>query len=69
MAAPNSARASASSAHLRRDPEDDARGFAGSETGLLTPIVRTVATARGVRPASGHVGLSPNMGQQWTGPI
>jgi len=69
MAAPNSARASASSAHLRRDPEDDARGFAGSETGLPTPIARTVATARSP-PCLGACGANMAfMGQQWTGSI
>jgi hypothetical protein len=36
----------ASSAHLRRDADDDARGFAGGATGLPTPIATTAAPAR-----------------------
>ncbi len=33
--------------HVRRDAEDDARGFAGCATGLPTPMATTAAPARG----------------------
>ena len=50
-AAPNAPAIPASSANLRRDAEDDARGFAACATGLPTPIATTAAPARGSESA------------------